>query len=33
MTCLAYVVAQGESFLVKAMKNGLVDSSSVFTDG
>ncbi|XP_008647207.1 subtilisin-like protease SBT3.18 isoform X3 [Zea mays] len=23
----------GESFLVKAMKNGLVDSSSVFTDG
>jgi hypothetical protein len=27
------VVAQGEGFLAKAMKNDLVDSSTVFTDG
>jgi subtilisin family serine protease len=33
IACLAYVVAQGESFIAKAMKNELVDSSNVFADG
>lgn len=33
IACLAYVVAQGESFIAKAVKNDLVDSSDVFADG